>query len=89
MSSLYGISVLTEQDSALVLRLIACLMRHRIGIVSVDWVESGKGALYEIDLLVRADADHVRRAVKQIGACVGVAEVDYGRSEGHAPGVMA
>ena len=89
MTFLYGISARTEHNSALVLRLIACLMRHRIEIVSVDWVESGRGALYEIDLLVRADADHVRRAVKQMGACVGVAEIDYGRNEGEAPGVMA
>ena len=89
MTFQYGIAALTEHSSALLLRLIACLVRHRIEILSVDWVESGGGELYELDLLVRADADHVRRAVKQMGACVGVARIDYRRREQCAPGVMA
>lgn len=89
MTAQYEISVLMEHSSALLLRLIACLVRHRIEIVSVDWVESGRAALYELDLLVRADADHVRRAVKQMGACVGVAGIEYRRNEGDTPGVMA
>ncbi len=77
MTAQYGISVLMEHSSALLLRLVACLVRHRIEIVSMTWVRPAHGALYELELLVRADADHVRRAVKQMGACVGVAEIDY------------
>ena len=77
MTAQYGISALMEHSSALLLRLVACLVRHRIEIVSLDWAKSADGTLYELELLVRADADHVRRAVKQMGACVGVAEIDY------------
>ena len=81
MTAQYEISALMEHSSALLLRLMACLVRHRIEIVSVDWVKSLHGPLYELELLVRADADHVRRAVKQMGACVGVAEIDYRMTE--------
>ena len=77
MSPQYEISALMENSSTLLLRLLACLVRHRIEIVSVTCVNPARSTLYELELLVRADADHVRRAVKQMGACVGVAEIDY------------
>ena len=77
MSPQYEISALMENSSTLLLRLLACLVRHRIEIVSVTCVNPARTKLYELDLIVRADADHVRRAVKQMGACVGVAEIDY------------
>ena len=77
MSPQYEISALMENSSTLLLRLLACLVRHRIEIVSVTCSNFAHGTLYELELIVRADADHVRRAVKQMGACVGVAEIDY------------
>lgn len=88
MTSQYEISARTEHSGALLLRLIACLVRHRIEIVSVDWIDAGR-ALFRLDLLVRADADHVRRAVKQMGACVGVAEIDYRMEEDDSPRAMS
>ncbi|MDE2877024.1 MAG: hypothetical protein OXU69_13590 [Gemmatimonadota bacterium] len=89
MTSQYEISALAENSSPLLLRLIACLVRHRIEIVSVDWIDGGRGTLFQLDLLVRADADHVRRAVKQMGACVGVAGIDYRMEEDDSPGAMS
>ena len=85
MTSHYEISALAENSGALLLRLVACLVRHRIEIVGVDWIAAGTGALYRLDLLVRADDDHVRRAVKQMGACVGVAGIDYRMKEDDSP----
>ena len=67
-----------ENSSTLLLRLLACLVRHRIEIVSVTCVNPARSALYELELLVRADADHVRRAVKQMGACVRALRVAAG-----------
>ena len=88
MTAQYEISALAENSSALLLRLFACLVRHRIEIVGAQWGDSGRGALYELALVVRADADHVRRAVKQMGACVGVVEIDYRKEEDGSPGAM-
>ena len=76
MIAQYTVSVLAEHSSALLLRLIACLVRHRIEILSAAWGEAGRDSLHELELVVRSDADHVRRAVKQMGACVGVVETD-------------
>ena len=73
----YTVSARTEHSSALLLRLIACLVRHRIEILGVAWVDEARGRLHELELVVRSDADHVRRAVKQMGACVGVVGIDY------------
>ena len=79
-------SALTENSSALLLRLFACLVRHRIEIVGVACTKPAGSAVYEMELSVRADADHMRRAVKQMGACVGVVEIDYRMEEDGAPG---
>ena len=77
MTARYTVSALTEHCSALLLRLMACLVRHRIEILSVAWGDATHGTLHELELVVRSDADHVRRAVKQMGACVGVVGIDY------------
>ncbi|MCY4574489.1 MAG: hypothetical protein OXF01_17035 [Gemmatimonadetes bacterium] len=81
MIARYRLSALTENSSALLLRLFACLVRHRIEIVGIDCTNPADSAVYELELTVRADADHVRRAVKQIGAFVGVVEIDYRMEE--------
>ena len=81
MTALYTVSAQTEHSSALLLRLMACMVRHRIEIEGITWVGSPRGALHELRLEVRSDADHVRRAVKQMGACVGVAKIDYGMKD--------
>lgn len=77
MTAQYTVSAQTEHSSALLLRLIACLVRHRIEIEAVTWVDAANGTLHELRLIVRSNADHVRRAVKQMGACVGVVGIDY------------
>lgn len=77
MTALYTVSALTEHSNALLLRLIACLVRHRIEIEAITWVDAAHGTFHELRLIVRSDADHVRRAVRQMGACIGVAEIDY------------
>lgn len=87
MIARYRLSALTENSSALLLRLFACLVRHRIEILGIACTNPAGSAVYEMELNVRADADHVRRAVKQIGAFVGVVEIDYRMEEDDAPGV--
>ena len=73
----YRVSALTEGDGVLLLRIIACLGRHRIEIESFRCHNPPSAATFEYDLIVRTRADRIRRAVKQIGACVGVASVDW------------
>lgn len=81
MTARYTVSALTEHSSALLLRLIACLVRHRIEIEGITWADAAHATLHELRLVVLSDADHVRRAVKQMGACVGVVEIDYRMKE--------
>lgn len=88
MTAQYRVSALTENSSALLLRLLACLVRHRIEIVRVACTNPAGTSVYELDLTVRADADHVRRAVRQMGACVGVVEIDYRMEEDGSPGAI-
>ena len=73
----YRVSALTENSGTLLLRLIAVLGRHRVEIVSLSCVNPAGSTVYEHELIVRAEADHVRRAVKHMGACVGVVRIDY------------
>lgn len=88
MIAQYRISALAENSSALLLRLFACLVRHRIEIVGIACANPVHSTVYELELNVRADADHVRRAVKQMGACVGVVRIDYRMEEDDTPGAM-
>ena len=76
-----------ENSSALLLRFFACLVRHRIEILGIACTNPAGSPVYEMELSVRADADHVRRAVKQIGAFGGVVEIDYRMEEDDAPQV--
>ena len=73
----YRVSTRTDRDSALLLRLFACLGRHCIEIESFRCETASAGAAYEHEFIVRTDADRIRRAAKQIGASVGVARVEY------------
>ena len=76
-TSRYRVSALTEKDGVLLLRVIACLGRHCIEIESFRCHNPPGAATFEHELTVRTRADRIRRAVKQIGACVGVASVDW------------
>ncbi len=89
MTARYRVSALTENSSALLLRLFACLVRHRIEIVGVACTNPPRSTVYELQLTVRANADHMRRAVKQMGACVGVVEIDYRMEEDGSPGAVS
>ncbi len=73
----YRVSALTDRDGALLLRVIACLGRHCIEIESFRCETPSGTAAFEHEFIVRAGADRIRRAAKQIGASVGVERVDY------------
>ncbi|WP_419161301.1 hypothetical protein [Candidatus Palauibacter sp.] len=75
MITRYRVSALTEHDIASLLRLAACLGRHRIEIESFSLINPPGSTIYEHELIVRAQAERVRRAVKQIGAFVGVVSI--------------
>ena len=77
----YRVSALTENDNALILRFVACLGRHCIEIESFHCDSPPGGTALAHEVIVRTSADRIRRAVKQMGACVGVARVDYRRME--------
>ncbi len=81
MSARYRVSALAENSSTVLLRIVACLVRHRIEIASFACVNPAGSAVYEYEIVVRAPADHVRRAVKHIGALVGVVRIDYRMEE--------
>ena len=73
----YRVSALTDRDSALLLRVIACLGRHCIEIERFRCEALPGAAAFEHELVVRTEKDRMRRAAKQIRATVGVARVDY------------
>ena len=77
----YRVSALTDQDSALLLRVIACLGRHCIEIESFRCETPAGAAAFEHEFIVRTEEDRMRRAAKQIGASVGVVRVDYSSVE--------
>ena len=81
MSARYKVSAVTENSSTVLLRIIACLVRHRIEIASLGCVNPAGSEVYEYEIVVRAPAEHVRRAVKHIGALVGVVGIDYRMEE--------
>lgn len=73
----YRMTVLTERDTIVLMRLVACLVRHRIDIRTLTCNSVVNGSLYLSELDVRGQADRVRRAAKHIGALVGVVRLDY------------
>ncbi len=79
MDPQFTVSARTENDSSYLLRLAACLGRHRIKIESFTCTNSEASNVYQHSIAVRAAPDRIRRAVKQIGALVGVLEVSYHR----------
>ncbi len=79
MDPQFTVSARTENDSSSLLRLAACLGRHRIKIESFTCTNGEASNVYQHSIAVRAAPDRIRRAVKQIGALVGVIEVSYHR----------
>ncbi len=78
--SSFLLDVIVEREEnvfPMLLRLIAVLGRHRVEIVSLSCINPAGSTVYEHELVVRAEADHIRRAVKHMGACVGVERIDY------------
>jgi acetolactate synthase-1/3 small subunit len=72
----YTLSVLTESETSALLRLTACLGRQRVRIQSLTCT-NGDAEVYRHTVVVRAEPDRIRRAMKQIGATVGVLEASY------------
>ena len=81
MESRFSVSALTENDTNSLLRVTSCLSRHQLKIESFSCTNVESTDVYQHTWIVRATADRVRRAVKQIGACIGVLEVMYRRDE--------
>ncbi len=79
MDPQFTVSALTENDSGSLLRLAACLGRHRVKIESFTCTNGDTSRQYQHTVIVRATSDRVRRAVKQIGAAIGVLEVSVHR----------
>jgi acetolactate synthase-1/3 small subunit len=77
MDSQFVVSALTEKEVSSLLRVTACLGRHNVEIDSLCCTNGRGDDVYQHTLVVNATPDRVRRAVKQIGACVGVLEVHY------------
>lgn len=75
LESRFVVSALTENEVSLLLRIAACLGRHRVHVESFSCTNGPASQLYQHTLVVKASPDRVRRAVKQIGACVGVLNV--------------
>ena len=77
MDPKYTLSVVTENETSALLRLATCLARHRVEIESFTCAAGDQSDLYRHTVVVRAHPDRIRRAIKQIGACVGVLSVHY------------
>lgn len=77
MERRFTISVLTVREASALLRVIATIGRHRLGIESVASGDAGDAELSRHTVVVRAAPDRIRRAMKQLGSALGVVEADY------------
>lgn len=77
MDPQFTISVLTENETSALIRLTACLGRHRVHIESLTMTESEVSGVYQYTIVVRAEPERIRRAMKQIGAALGVFRANY------------
>ena len=73
----YTVTALTESSNSSLLRLIAVLGRHRIEIERLTCSSRRSSGTYKHVLTVRSPPESIRRAVKQIGGCVGVLGICY------------
>jgi acetolactate synthase-1/3 small subunit len=72
----FTLSIVTGPEANDLVRLTMVVARHRIGIVSMTSIADESARASRHILLVRAAPDRVRRAMKQIGAAVGVLSAD-------------
>jgi acetolactate synthase-1/3 small subunit len=77
VESRFTISLLTEREAGVLLRLVATLGRHRLRIESLATTALGASGLYRHTVSVEAAPDRVRRAMKQLDSSVGVLEARY------------
>ena len=77
MDPQFSVSALTENDIGSFLRVAACFGRHRVVIESFSCTNGEESGVYRHSLVVRATPDRIRRAIKQIGASVGVLAASY------------
>ncbi len=73
----FTISMLTEKASSALLRIVSTLARHRLQIESLTSAAAASSDLYRHTVVVRAEPDHVRRAMKQLDTALGVLQADY------------
>ena len=83
MDPQFTISVLTENETSALIRLTACLGRHRVHIESLTITESEVSDVYQHTIVVRAEPERIRRAMKQIGAAVGGVSCELSRGRGN------
>jgi acetolactate synthase-1/3 small subunit len=76
-TALFTLSIVTENESGSLIRLAMTLARHRMQIQSLTSTSDEIGGTSRHIVLARARPDRVRRAMKQISACVGVLVADY------------
>ena len=77
MDPQFTISILTVNETSALLRLTACLSRHRVHIESLTMTQGEVSDVYRHTIVVRADPECVRRTVKQIESGVGVLRAEY------------
>ena len=77
LDSLYTLSIVTENESSALVRLTMTLARHRLRVESLTSTCDESGGICRHIVSVQAVPDRVRRAMKQISACVGVLVADY------------
>ena len=77
MNPLFTISMLTEKEAGVLLRILSTLGRHRLQIESFASTAASIPGLYRHTAVVRAQPDRVRRAMKQLSSALGVVEANY------------
>jgi acetolactate synthase-1/3 small subunit len=77
MDAQFTISMLTERETSALLRIVATLGRHGLQIESLVTSAAGMAELYRHTVVVRAQPDRVRRAMKQLSSALGVVEANY------------
>lgn len=75
--SLFTLSIVTENEASTLVRLTTTMARHRIRIESLTSTCDDAARISRHVVLVRAVPDRVRRAMKQVSACVGVLVANY------------
>lgn len=77
MISRFTISMVTEPETNALLRIVSTLGRHRLEIESLASTLAARRDSYRHTVVVRAEAERVRRAMKQLDSALGVLEATW------------